>query len=222
MAESHRDTRDSERVRAAGRDAAAMGADTASRGFDAARDSAAGRARQTGNQLRDAAGQMQDDMLGGAMRAAADRLDELSDSLRNQDLRGLLEQVEGFARRQPGLFLGGMVALGFALGRFAAAGQGAEAARHGAEAARERSPSVHGGAGHHHDSGPDAPERHGHAHHSHPEDLDHPMASETRRQAIRDGEGAADGARPAGTPLSTQGGIDPQHRLPPTSVPRPH
>jgi hypothetical protein len=49
---------------------------------------------------------------------AADGLDSVADALREQDLRTLVGQVEGFARRQPVLFLAGSVAIGFALARF--------------------------------------------------------------------------------------------------------
>lgn len=45
-------------------------------------------------------------------------LERFSNSLRERDLASLVGQVEDFARRQPGLFIGGSVAAGFLLGRF--------------------------------------------------------------------------------------------------------
>lgn len=49
---------------------------------------------------------------------AADGLQRLSSSLREQDVNSLLRQTESLARRQPALFVGGAVALGFMLSRF--------------------------------------------------------------------------------------------------------
>jgi hypothetical protein len=49
---------------------------------------------------------------------AADGLDRLSHSLRNQDIDALKTQVQDFARRKPGAFLGGAVAAGFLMARF--------------------------------------------------------------------------------------------------------
>lgn len=49
---------------------------------------------------------------------AADGLQRLSSSLREQDVNSLLRQTENLARRQPAVFVGGAVALGFMLSRF--------------------------------------------------------------------------------------------------------
>lgn len=130
---------DAERLRALGREARDTGLDAAERSFGEARDSAAGRAQRTGEALRDAAGRLEGDPIGRAMMMAADRLDDLSDALRRQDMRGVLDQVQIFAQRQPALFVGGMLALGFAIGRVAAAGTGAEAAGRAGEEVRRRS-----------------------------------------------------------------------------------
>ncbi|GAA0580388.1 hypothetical protein [Caenispirillum bisanense] len=119
---------DAERLRALGREARDSGMNAVEQGFEGVRDSAAGRARRTGEALRDAADRLEGDPIGSAMQMAADRLDDLSQALRQQDLRGMLDQVQSFAQRQPVLFVGGMMALGFALGRFAAAGSGADMA----------------------------------------------------------------------------------------------
>lgn len=48
----------------------------------------------------------------------ADSLERLSSSLREQDVNSLLRQTESLARRQPAVFVGGAVALGFMLSRF--------------------------------------------------------------------------------------------------------
>ena len=49
---------------------------------------------------------------------AADGVERFSRSLREQELDQLVHQAEQFARRQPALFLGGAVALGFVASRF--------------------------------------------------------------------------------------------------------
>lgn len=49
---------------------------------------------------------------------ASSRLQSLSSSLRDKDVDGLRRDAESFARARPALFIGGCVALGFALSRF--------------------------------------------------------------------------------------------------------
>jgi hypothetical protein len=49
---------------------------------------------------------------------AAGSLERFSQTLRNQDFGSLVHQVEDFARRQPGVFLGGAAVAGFLLARF--------------------------------------------------------------------------------------------------------
>lgn len=57
-------------------------------------------------------------MLASYVKQAAEGLDSLSGSLSASSLDDMVRGVEGFARRQPGLFLGGAVATGFMLARF--------------------------------------------------------------------------------------------------------
>lgn len=49
---------------------------------------------------------------------AAARFDRVSQNLRDNSVGRLISQVEDFARRQPGVFLGGAVVTGFLLARF--------------------------------------------------------------------------------------------------------
>jgi ElaB/YqjD/DUF883 family membrane-anchored ribosome-binding protein len=49
---------------------------------------------------------------------AASSVEQIADTLHRQDLGDLVRHAESFARRQPGLFIGGAVAAGFALARF--------------------------------------------------------------------------------------------------------
>ena len=74
----------------------------------------AGALRETSNTLR---GQ-EEDTFGDYAAAAADQVEKLSGYLRNQNIGNLLQDVEGFARRQPELFLAGTLAAGFMIGRF--------------------------------------------------------------------------------------------------------
>jgi hypothetical protein len=49
---------------------------------------------------------------------AAGSIEQIAGTLQRQDLGDLARDVEDFARRQPGLFIGGSIAAGFALARF--------------------------------------------------------------------------------------------------------
>ena len=49
---------------------------------------------------------------------AADGLAQMSDGLREKDLHAVVNQTEDFARRQPALFFGSAVTVGFLLARF--------------------------------------------------------------------------------------------------------
>lgn len=48
----------------------------------------------------------------------ADRTDTFADRLRDENSESLLKQAQDFSRREPALFIGGMVAGGFLLSRF--------------------------------------------------------------------------------------------------------
>lgn len=77
-------------------------------------ETAAGLLRGAGEQLRALDQQTAAKYVDGA----AERTTELSRSLREQDVSQLIEGAEQYARRQPGLFLGGALALGFLGARF--------------------------------------------------------------------------------------------------------
>jgi hypothetical protein len=51
------------------------------------------------------------------VQQAASSVEQIADTLHRQDLTELMRRTEDFARRQPGLFIGGAVAAGFALAR---------------------------------------------------------------------------------------------------------
>ena len=130
----------------AGSDQAHLGAEAVDRAratLDHARDDARAlvdRARETAlsaleRQKAEAANQI--DGIAKALKAAADALQEqevgpaavyagraaeslssMAEALNHQDLQSLLQRTRDMARRQPALFVGGAVALGFGLARF--------------------------------------------------------------------------------------------------------
>jgi len=70
--------------------------------------------RQTSQQLR-----MQDQQtVTGYIESAASQVERISNYLKHNDLGGLIDDVEQFARRQPALFLGGTFVLGLLGARF--------------------------------------------------------------------------------------------------------
>jgi len=70
--------------------------------------------RQTSQQLR---GQDQQAVT-GYIESAASQVERVSNYLKQNDLGGLIDDVEQFARRQPALFLGGTFVLGLLGARF--------------------------------------------------------------------------------------------------------
>lgn len=58
------------------------------------------------------------DWIAGAIERGASELTALAGSLREADIGTIVQQVQVFARRQPGLFVGASLAAGFALARF--------------------------------------------------------------------------------------------------------
>ena len=83
--------------------------------------------------LRKTAEQMQGGQHQSAARfaqTAASGLEQLSGTLRNRDLDGILRDAEGFARRQPVAFFGAAVLAGFLATRFLkSSGAGAQQAQ---------------------------------------------------------------------------------------------
>ncbi|HEY0593008.1 MAG TPA: hypothetical protein VGF40_14645 [Thermoanaerobaculia bacterium] len=70
--------------------------------------------------LRDAATRLEGDnmMSGRFIRTAAERLDDFSRRLESRDLDGLMWETRAWARRNPAVFMGAAVALGFLASRF--------------------------------------------------------------------------------------------------------
>jgi uncharacterized protein YjbJ (UPF0337 family) len=70
--------------------------------------------RQTSQQLRD----QDQQTVTGYIERAASQVERVSNYLKQNDLGGLVDDVEQFARRQPALFLGGTFVLGLLGARF--------------------------------------------------------------------------------------------------------
>jgi hypothetical protein len=64
---------------------------------------------------------------------AAGQLEGLARTLREKDLSALMAEMEDFGRRQPAVFMGAAVALGFGIARFAKAGSRATGPAQGAQ-----------------------------------------------------------------------------------------
>jgi hypothetical protein len=88
-------------------------------GLEDARGMAGDTGRTTAARLRDFAGQVKSDMpwMASAFTKSADGLDNVTTSLTKGDLHQCLSGVSEFAKRQPAIFLGASLALGFALSR---------------------------------------------------------------------------------------------------------
>jgi hypothetical protein len=70
--------------------------------------------RQTSQQLRE----QDQQTVTGYIESAASQVERVSNYLKHNDLGGLIDDVEQFARRQPALFLGGTFVLGLLGARF--------------------------------------------------------------------------------------------------------
>lgn len=68
--------------------------------------------------IRNASGELEGERLSGSADSLAGGIDRFAENLKERDLEGAVRDVESFARRQPALFIGGCVAIGFALSRF--------------------------------------------------------------------------------------------------------
>jgi len=70
--------------------------------------------RQTGQHLH----QQEQRAVGGYVEQVAERVEEVTNYLRARDVPELVGETQEFARRQPGLFFGAALALGFVGARF--------------------------------------------------------------------------------------------------------
>ncbi|MFD2739477.1 hypothetical protein ACFSUD_07860 [Sulfitobacter aestuarii] len=125
----------SERIRSGVGDLAESVSSSAAEYAEEARDSAAQEVRSTAAALRKAA----DELRRGTpqergISLIADNLADVADRMRDKELDEMVGDLTHFARREPLLFLGGGVLLGFVAARFAKASQSPQDASQGATA----------------------------------------------------------------------------------------
>jgi len=99
--------------------------------------------RQTSQQLRE----QDQEAVTGYIESAASQVERVSNYLKHNDLGGLIDDVEQFARRQPALFLGGTFVLGLLGARFLKSSRpttGAAGGYPGSSALARRQPAYQG------------------------------------------------------------------------------
>ncbi|MDP3493134.1 MAG: hypothetical protein Q8R82_08465 [Hyphomonadaceae bacterium] len=111
-------------------------------GVEDARAKAGDKGHSTATRLRELASHVEGDMpwMATAFTKSADGLDSVTNSLTQGDLKHSLSGVTDFAKRQPAIFLGASVALGFALARVGKAALEQSHASAAPQPARERAP----------------------------------------------------------------------------------
>ncbi len=121
------------KAKAAAEDLGANARETAQGAASAVREEATRRAEETksgvANEVADVASALRkaaDDMRDGSPQERtfgqiASSLADVSDSIRGKDLGEMANEISGFAKRNPMLFLGGIALAGFAATRFATA-----------------------------------------------------------------------------------------------------
>jgi hypothetical protein len=98
--------------------------DDVRRTVEHAREAGAGRVDGVAESIEAAASRLDDEdmtRLSGYVHDMASSLGSFADDLRNRSGDEMLQQVSQLARRNPALFLGGSLAIGFGLSRFAGA-----------------------------------------------------------------------------------------------------
>ena len=96
--------------------------DQAVRGMESGKNRASQQFAETADSVRQSADQLRDRQqtwLADLLDRGAEQLDHVSETLRSNDLQGLLNQLDSFARRQPAVFAGASMIAGFALARMA-------------------------------------------------------------------------------------------------------
>jgi len=107
------------RVRDAAGEAVSDAKHVAMQGVEDARAKAGDKGLSTASRLRELAGQVEGELpwMSTAFTKSADGLESITHALTKGDLNQSMSGMTEFARRQPAIFLGASVALGFALSR---------------------------------------------------------------------------------------------------------
>jgi hypothetical protein len=117
----------SEQAKAKASEAAAQARGMAEDRFDQGKEYASSEVEAQAERIRAAGAEWGDDSYPAqAAGYLADGLSHAAVAIREQDLGGLMDDVTQFARRNPGMFLGGAALLGFAVARVMKASERAE------------------------------------------------------------------------------------------------
>lgn len=94
--------------------------DTAARKYEERKDQATGELHDVARALRSASEELDRNgrSTGRIFSAAAERVDDLVGRFEGRDFDGMMREAQTLARRKPGAFLAGTVALGFIATRF--------------------------------------------------------------------------------------------------------
>lgn len=119
------DTLDAEKLKQQGRDTAhevgEVVQEQAETYFIQQRDNAAEQSHKLTSVLQKTADefdQQQQPFLSKQTRKLADTTERFANNLRDKDLRSVCDQAQSFSRREPALFVGGVIAAGFLVSRF--------------------------------------------------------------------------------------------------------
>ena len=104
------------------KDTASSMADRAGKTMSQAQDAIADEGHRLAQSLRDAAMARGETVQGKVLDVMAGGVDSVAESLRGRSVSGLYEDVQTFARRNPGAFAAGAAVLGFALARYLRSG----------------------------------------------------------------------------------------------------
>ncbi|HUG47876.1 MAG TPA: hypothetical protein VMP67_05630 [Candidatus Limnocylindria bacterium] len=103
------------------------------------KDQAASTLHSLAQTIRDGGQRMGDEQpqIASLAEQAATKVDQASSYIREHDLRDFVQEAEGFARREPLIFLGGAFALGFLAARFLKASSPQSSRRSGPQGQRD-------------------------------------------------------------------------------------
>ena len=109
--------------------------DTVKEMADHQKTASADRVENVAEAMRSSAEQLgsNEEQLAELVGTAAGQLEGLAKSLREKDRSALMAEMEDFGRRQPAMFMGAAVALGFGIARFAKAGSSSAGQGHRAK-----------------------------------------------------------------------------------------
>jgi hypothetical protein len=107
-----------EQARGIARDAASQAREAISRRVGATQQQSADQVCDVADALRRSSEELKDNLIAPYVGRAAEQIERVGDYLREARLEDVVKQAEGFARREPAIFLGGAFVLGMIGARF--------------------------------------------------------------------------------------------------------